>query len=190
MAKITQLGEGFRGYSFAMRVLHWLMAIMMLFMIAAGIYMVNGNWGGKFPPLRGQLYDIHRGTGFLLFLLVVLRLLIYRFTTPPSDLPAGISPVQKQVSQIVHFLLYAILIIQPIFGWYATNAWGVKNISVFGWFNLPQIAEKNRELGNQLLEFHGYFGLAATALVAMHIGAAVFHHFVLKDEVLKRMLKT
>ena len=55
---------------------------------------------------------------------------------------------------------------------------------------LPRIAEKNRELGNQLLEYHGWLGIFITVLVVMHIGAALMHQFVIKDNLIKRMIKT
>ena len=178
-----------RGYSLLVRIIHWIMAFIMLTMIAAGLYMVNGDWGGKFPPERGWLYDYHRGMGFVLLVLVVIRLLAYRFTSPPSPLPVSISPVQKLIAEITHFLLYAALIIHPLLGWVATDLWGVKNIPIFGLFTLPPLAEKNRELGNLLLEWHGYIGFAIAGLICLHIGAALFHHLVLKDGVLMRMIR-
>ena len=173
-----------RGYALTMRIVHWLMAAMMIYVIVVGILMGNGFKVGKH-------YDYHRATGFLLMVLVVIRLLIYRFTTPPSPLPAAMSGLQKRAAETVHFLLYTSLIVQPFLGWYATNAWGVKKIPFFikGW-HLPQIVEKDRELGNFLLEVHHYLGLFIAGLVIIHISAALLHHFVYKDGVLRRMMKT
>ena len=179
-----------RGYAWPIRLIHWLMAILVIVMIIAGLAMVNGPWDGKFPPARGPLYDLHRGIGFILLILVVLRLLVYRFTRPPSPLPDSMPRWQKWAAETNHFLLYLLLIVQPLFGWYATNVWGVKNITVFGWFDLPALAEKNRELGNQLLAIHGYIGFAITALVGLHIAAAMKHYLIDKDNVLQRMLRT
>lgn len=173
-----------------MRVLHWTTAFILITMVIAGIYMVQGPWDGKFPASRGLLYDYHRGMGFVLMVLILVRLIAYRFTTPPSPLPSSISPIQQRIAHSVHFLMYITLLIQPIFGWYATNAWGVKNIPIFGLFNLPTIAEKNRELGEQLLAIHGYFGFIITILVVLHILGVMHHQFILKDKVLQRMLKT
>lgn len=185
----TSLSEETRGYGLIMRVLHWSMAAIMITMILAGIYMVNGPWNGEFPASRSWLYDYHRGMGFVLMILVIIRLMAYRFTTPPSPLPASVSPAQRLVSKSVHFIIYASLIIHPLFGWVATNIWGVKNIPVFGMFNLPPLAEKNRELGNLLLEWHGYMGFAIAALIVLHVAAALYHHMVLKDGVLTRMTR-
>ena len=184
----TQKSE--RGYSLPIRILHWVMALIMISMILAGIAMVNGPWDGKFPPSRGMLYDYHRGMGFVLLVLVIIRLLAYRFTKPPSPLPSSIPHWQQMAAELTHFALYAALIIHPIMGWYATNAWGVKNIGIFGLFDLPAIAEKNRTLGNFLLEIHGYIGFAIAGLVVLHIVAALKHQFIDKDDILKRMLKT
>ncbi len=173
-----------RGYALPMRLIHWLMAALRIYVIIVGILMGNGFKVGKH-------YDFHRAIGFVLMVLVILRLIIYRFTKPPSPLPSSISPAQKLAAETVHFLLYASLIIQPILGWYATNAWGVKKIPFFfeGW-HLPQLVTKDRPLGNFLLEIHGYLGLFIALLVAMHVGAALMHHFVKRDNVLMRMLKT
>ncbi|MDJ0614200.1 MAG: cytochrome b [Rhizobiaceae bacterium] len=175
--------HGQRGYALPMRMIHWLMAAIMLYVIVVGFLMGNGFKVGKH-------YDYHRASGFLLMLLVVVRLLIYRFTTPPSPLPVSMSTLQKRAAEAVHFLLYASLIIQPFLGWYATNAWGVKNIPFFFGWTLPQLVEKDRDLGNFLLEIHHYLGLFITALVVIHISAALMHHFAYKDNVLKRMMKT
>lgn len=176
--------EGSRGYALPMRVIHWTMAAMMIYVIVVGVLMGNGFKVGKH-------YDYHRATGFILMIFAVIRLFIYRFTTPPSPLPVTMSHIQKRAAETVHFLLYACLIIQPFLGWYATNAWGVKNIPFFfkGW-HLPQLVEKDRELGNFLLEIHHYLGLFIAALVIIHVGAALMHQFVYKDDVLKRMMKT
>lgn len=175
--------EELRGYSLAMRIIHWTMALLMFYVIIVGFLMGNGF-------KVGQHYDWHRATGFVLFFLVIIRLLAYRFTTPPSQLPVAMAPIQKQASHAVHFLLYACLLIQPILGWYATNAWGVAKIPFFFGMSLPRIAEKNRELGNQLLECHYYMGLLITALVVVHILAALMHQFVWKDNLIKRMMST
>ncbi|MEO1066656.1 MAG: cytochrome b [Pseudomonadota bacterium] len=177
-----------RGYSLIMRLIHWVMAIIMITMIVAGILMVNVY--NKFDATTNFLYDYHRGMGFVLLILVVVRLVAYRFTTPPSPLPATMSGAQRGIAHLTHFLLYAALIVHPLLGWYATNAWGVKNIPIFGLFTLPPLVEKNRELGNQLLEIHGYIGFGIAALIGLHILAAIAHGIFLKDGVLSRMLKT
>jgi len=171
-----------RGYSLSMRIIHWLMAAAMLFTL---ISMPIAQYIVTQP-----FYDLHRAMGFVLLILVVIRLVAYRFSKPPSPLPDTMPKSQKMIAEINHFLLYAALILHPILGWYATNAWGVKNIPFFGVWTLPALTEKNRELGNQLLAIHHWVGYFILALVVMHIAAAIYHHKVKKDGILLRMMRT
>ena len=173
-----------RGYSLSMRIIHWVTAATMIFVIISGLLI--GYDGSYF----GFLYNWHRPLGFILLFLVLARIIAKLATPRPSPLPSSVKPAQVFVAHAVHWGLYAGLIIQPFLGWYATNAWGVKNIPFFFGWHLPQIAQKNRELGNYLLEIHHYLGLAIAALVVMHVGGALFHHFILKDGVLMRMVRT
>lgn len=172
-----------RGYALSMRLIHWIMAVMMIYVIVVGFLMGNGF-------KVGIHYDYHRATGFLLMLLVVVRVIISKLSKPPLPKHVGEQGLQQNLARTVHGLLYAGLFIQPFLGWYATNTWGVAKIPFFFGMTLPKIAEKNREWGNQLLEYHYYLGLFITALVVIHIGAALMHHFVWKDGLLKRMMKT
>lgn len=172
-----------RGYSFPMRTIHWVMAGMMLYVIVVGILMGNGFKVGKH-------YDYHRATGFLLMLMVVVRIIIAKISPPPLPKHVSEKGLKQTASITVHRLLYAALLIQPFLGWYATNAWGVKKIPFFFGMSLPRIAEKNRELGNMLLEVHYWLGLVVAALVFIHIAAALTHQFIWKDNLIKRMIKT
>lgn len=167
-----------------MRTIHWLMAALLIYVIVVGFLMGNDVKVGKH-------YDYHRAIGFVLMLLVLIRIVLRRFTQPPVPLHFGEPGMQQIAARSVHGLLYLALVVQPFLGWYATNAWGVKKIPFFieGWY-LPQIVEKDRELGNFLLEIHYYIGLLITLLVLMHISAAFIHHFIKRDGILWRMLRT
>ncbi len=171
-----------RGYALSMRIIHWLMAAMMLYVIVVGFLMGNGF-------KVGPHYDYHRATGFLLLILVILRFVLKWISPSPIPKYTGEPGFQQTAARVVHGLLYTMLVVQPILGWYATNAWGVAKIPFFGITHLPRIAEKDRELGNMLLEVHHYMGLFVAALLLIHISAALFHHFVKKDEVLMRMVR-
>ena len=144
-----------RGYSFGMRLMHWVTAAVMIFVIIAGILIGNDIKLSFYP----KLYDHHRAFGFLLLFIVAIRLIVKLRAQKPSPLPASVTPVQRKISAAVHHLLYAGLIIQPLLGWYATNAWGVKNIPFFFGMHLPQLADKDREFGNFLLDIHDKLGM-------------------------------
>ena len=83
--------------------------------------------------------------------------------------------------------LYALLIVQPFTGWIATSAYRAPVI-VFGLFELPPIWRESRAFSEQLFFVHGLIGIAIACLVAAHIGAALYHHFVRRDRVLLRMI--
>jgi cytochrome b561 len=169
-------------YTVTARVLHWITALLVLTMIPLGVVIAN-EWGG---PAQNALYDLHRSIGVTIIPLVILRIL-YRWTYPPLPLPADIPAMQRLTAYANHWGLYALLIVQPFTGWIATSAYRAP-IVVFGLFELPPIWPENRAFSEQLFYIHTLLGLAIACLVAVHIGAALHHHFVRRDRVLLRMI--
>ena len=104
-----------------------------------------------------------------------------------ADRRSGIEPWQKTVSSIVHTSLYVLLFAMPIVGYIANSAYGAST-PFFGLFNLPPIVGKNEALSTQLFTIHRWVGWLLIALVLMHVGAALFHYFIRRDNVLQRML--
>jgi cytochrome b561 len=175
-------GKGAVAYTVTARVLHWLMAVLVLGMIVVGVIIAN-EWGG---PLQEWLYNLHKSTGAILFPLILFRL-YYRWTHPPAPLPADIPAIQQFAAHATHYALYALLIAQPLFGWVGTATYPAP-VPIYGLFELPQIWPENRALSEQLLFVHKLIGIAIAVVAAMHIGAALFHHVVRKDRVLMRMV--
>jgi cytochrome b561 len=169
-------------YTVTARVLHWVIAALVLVMIPLGIVIAN-EWGG---PVQEPLYDLHKSIGALIMPLVVVRL-IWRLTHPPLPLPADIPPIQQFAAHATHWLLYALLIVQPVVGWIATSAYPAP-LPVFGLFELPKIWPEDRPLSEQLFAVHRALGLTIGAVATMHIAAALHHHFVRRDRVLLRMV--
>ena len=101
--------------------------------------------------------------------------------------PDDISSIQKLAAHATHSGLYALLIVQPFTGWIATSAYRAP-VVVFGLFELPPIWRESRAFSEQLFFVHGLIGIAIACLVAAHIGAALYHHFVRRDRVLLRMI--
>ena len=170
------------GYARTARVLHWVTAVLVLIILPVGVVIAN-EWGGR---LQDPLYSLHKSVGALLLLLVVVRL-AYRLTHKPPPLPGDIPPIQRLAAQATHWALYALLIVQPLLGWAGTSAYPAP-VPVFGLFELPPLLAPNRALSEQLLSVHGLIGLTIAGLAALHIGAALFHHFVRRDRVLLRMI--
>ena len=137
-------------------------------------------------PLQDTIYDLHKSIGAVLLPLVVVRL-VWRLTHPPAPLPADIAAVQQAAAHAVHWTLYLLLIAQPLIGWIATSAFPAP-VPFFGLFELPRIWGENRVLSDQLFVVHRWMGIAIGVIAAMHIGAALQHHFLRRDRVLMRMI--
>lgn len=174
--------QGTPAYSPVARTLHWLVAVLVIGLIAVGIAMHMMASG----PLQNTLYNLHRSTGALVLLLAIIRL-IYRLTHPPLPLPADIPPWQRLAAGSVHWSLYALLLIQPIIGWAATSAYRAP-IIVYGLFELPPILPVNQPFSEKLFAVHRWLGFLMIVVICAHVGAALFHHFVRRDRVLTRMV--
>lgn len=175
-------GSPAEGYTLTARVLHWLIALLVLTMIPIGIAMTQVDFG----EAQDTLYNLHRSIGAMLLPLMAFRL-YWRVTHPVPPLPADISAIQQFAAHATHWALYALLIVQPIVGWIATSAYRAP-IQVFWLFELPPIWPVDRAFSETLFAVHRLLGILVAAMLLAHIGAALFHHFVRKDGVLTRMV--
>ena len=170
------------GYSVLAKVFHWAIAAAVLVMIPAGVIMMRIGPG----ETQNMLYDLHRSLGALVLALMLLRLAWRLVHGAPAPLPT-LNAFERAASAIVHRLLYALLLVQPVIGWAATSAFGAP-IMVFGLFPLPDFVARNEALSKQLFLLHNVIGLTLAALIALHVAAALFHYFIRRDGVLQRML--
>lgn len=169
-------------YPATSKLLHWLIAICVLTTAPVAIAMGRVAPG----PAQDSLYNLHKSLGILILILMILRLANRLIAGAPMADP-NIEPWQKAASATVHTLIYALLLVMPVVGYVANSAFGAST-PFFGLFELPPIVGKNDALSEQLFMLHRWAGFLLIALVAMHIAAALFHHFVRGDDVLKRML--
>lgn len=169
-----------QAYSFHARVLHWLTVVLLTGLIVVGLLLgtVKGSLGNT-------LYFYHKSFGMLLFLVVVWRL-ARRFLGGVPKPSQMITPLQVRVSEAVHWALYALLLAMPIAGYVLVGAFPAP-LDFFG-LQVPNILEKDRALSAQAANVHWAISIAMICLIAMHVGAALFHHFVKKDDVLQRMI--
>lgn len=171
-------------------IFHWLIAILILGLLAIGKYMVGL---AENDPVRFELTQWHKSFGIAVLVLSVLRLL-WRFTHRPPPEPASIPHWQQKIASVAHLLLYALMFILPVTGWIMVSA-SPLNIDtiLFNVVPLPHLPPFSTMEGREdvAMAFHQYHELAGMALIAIllaHIGAALKHHFVDKDVVLVRML--
>ncbi len=172
-------------YSPIARALHWLTVLMVAVLIPVGLYMVNRGKLTNFDATTNTLYSAHKFAGFVLLCLIVVRLL-YRFVHgAPADEPT-LEWWQKAASHLTHWGLYALLLAVPVLGWYGVSLYGARG-TLFG-LTLPAIAAQDQKAAEWIFQLHFLGAMAMLLAIAAHIGAAIFHHFIRGDGVLRRML--
>ena len=172
-------------YGVGAMVLHWLMALLLVALVVLGLYMVALPDVG-FDNRKIGLILLHKQLGILALMLVVLRLL-WRVSNLLPSLVAHLPEWQKVLARFVHLSFYGLMLALPISGWLMSSASGI-TVSFFGLFQLPDLISYDDREFNELIEVHKYLGFALLACMTAHIGAALRHHFVFRDDTLKRML--
>ena len=169
-------------YTKTAKVLHWLMAALLFGLLALGFYMHDL----PLSPEKLKLYSWHKWAGVTAFLLVWLRLL-WRVTHRPPALPASMSRQMQLVAHAGHGLLYVLMIAIPLSGWLMSSAKGFQTVW-FGVLPIPDLLDKNKEFGDLLQTVHMSLNLLFVVVLLGHIGAALKHHFIDKDDILTRIL--
>ena len=177
-------------YGIVAMTFHWLMAVCFLGQIGIGIAMTNLSLT---DPRTFPLFQTHKSLGILLFVLAVLRLL-WRFADAPPPLPAQMPHWQIRASQAVHLGLYGCFIAMPLLGWVIVSAspYGIPTY-FFSLIELPHlgfiVASPHKQAFSDAASLaHLVLAWAASFLILGHIGAALWHHFLNRDDVLRRML--
>ncbi len=140
-------------------------------------------------PLGGEkiaLLARHKSVGITILMLAALRLL-WRLFNPVPSLPGTLKPYERVLAHVTHIGLYALLFAMPITGWMMSSARNFP-VSWFGLVQLPDLVAPDRGLFETLHETHELLGKALIAIAVLHVLAALKHHFLLKDDVLRRML--
>jgi cytochrome b561 len=170
-------------YSTGARHFHWWTVLLIAIQLPLGIFMVNYGARTNFAPPTGQMYDAHKLIGMLILIFVVARLSYRLLHGAPGDEPT-LEPWQRIVSHITHWAIYALLLIVPLLGWLATSAYGP--FQPFG-IPLPRLLADNQDLAARIYMAHKASAMLLMLLIAMHVGAALYHYVIRKDGVLNRM---
>jgi cytochrome b561 len=167
------------------RAFHWVTVGFVLILVVLGEAMTYRSKKDIWDGLTNGLYSGHKLLGFTLLWIIIARLL-YRLTQgAPADEPT-LEPWQKLASHITHWSLYGLLLLVPLLGWRGVSQYPA--LEIFGLFSLPSIATANQAAAANTFFWHQTLGKVMAFLIVTHVGAAVFHHFVRKDGVLRRML--
>ncbi|MEA3086630.1 MAG: hypothetical protein QOC89_4327 [Paraburkholderia sp.] len=169
-------------YDAVARSLHWLTVLLI------GMQFVIG-W--TMPDMHKDTQPVgliawHLGVGSTLVAVTVVRVL-WRLGHKPT--PDHLPPVLSILSGVTHLLLYAALIVVPVLGWInaSSRGWTVRLLGVVPY---PALSAPGSAFGHEMGDVHGILAWVLLALIGLHVGAALFHRFVLRDHVLQRMLPT
>ncbi|MEO5757579.1 MAG: cytochrome b [Mesorhizobium sp.] len=177
-------------YSVSQKAIHWA-----VFVLVVGLYGLT-YVADIFPrgdPGRDFVWWFHISFGLLLFALVIVRVCLRLVWGAPelpmdaSDLPMEVKQVERWAAKATHLLLYALLVAIPVLGvlltWYRGDA-----LSFFGLFTIPSPYLPDRATAGFIRELHSLCAILILIVAGMHAAAALLHHFVRKDDVLRQML--
>ncbi|KTC78607.1 cytochrome b [Legionella cincinnatiensis] len=159
--------------------LHWIIALLIIGLLALGLYMVPLPWS----PEKLKFYGWHKEYGFLVLFLAIFRI-IWRMSNEMPEL--ALPWLEKIAARSMHWAFYGFMFAMPITGWLITSSAGLP-ASFFGLFTLPNLVapDENKRI---LFEWiHQWLGYALIAAICMHAAAALKHHFINKDDILRRM---
>lgn len=162
--------------------LHWLMLLLFI-AVYASINLRELYPKGSDP--REALKTWHFMLGMLVFALVWLRIAA-RFTGPAPLIQPAIPHLQEVSAKLLHLALYVLMIGMPLTGWLLLSAAG-KPIPFFG-LQLPALIVENKDLASQIKEIHEFVGTTGYFLLGLHALAALYHHFIQRDNTLTRIL--
>lgn len=171
--------EAVRRYNRGARALHWLIAALVIANLATGL-------------LNDALEDVirvipaHKGIGMTVLALTVVRI-GWRFTWTQPPYPDTVTRAQTAAARLVQGLFYGLMLAMPVTGWIMASA-GRYPLSWFGLFDLPKLAVARTDPAYLIgREAHEILGWLFVALVILHVAAALRHHFILRDDVLRSM---
>lgn len=173
-------------YSRIARTLHWTTVVLLAIQFPVGLYMVyRGSSLNLWDNLTNALYSSHKLVGVTILLLVLWRL-VYRMTRGvPADEPT-IEPWQRVVSRLNHWGLYTLLIAAPIAGYIGISLFPA--LDIFGLISLPAVTAPDKEAAKTVFGVHGLLVSLLALMIALHLGAALYHYLIRKDNVLGRMI--
>lgn len=173
---------------------HWLIALLIAIIVPVGFVMTNTY---QFKVVSAQMEvvhvwmsRIHQSAGLVVLMLAIMRL-GWRLSSPGPNVPADLAAFQRFLAKLNHAALYALLFLMPLSGWAAMSAFGGAP-TYFLWIEgLPNLVPQvplNDPYGYSLFaKIHRYALYTGGVLLSLHVVAALWHQFAVKDSVLRRM---
>jgi cytochrome b561 len=165
--------------------LHWIMALTLVALIAMGLYMVALPDTG-FDKVKITLILYHKELGLAALVAATIRL-AWRVR---SDLPTLVNTLpywQKVTARFVHLAFYGLMFALPITGLLMSSAAAIP-VSAFGVVDVPDLVAPSEDLFHRMIQVHRWLGYGLLVLIGVHAGAALMHHFIKRDDTLKKMV--
>lgn len=186
-----------KSWGWLSRGLHWVVVLLIVVQIPVGFWLVDAY------DVYKEAYDddtmvmrlsmVHNTIGFLVLIIFSIRL-PWRLANPTPELPPALVSYRRFLARLTHIFLYVLMIIYPLSGWSALSAYEFEfPIFFFGWDNVPGIVPSVAE--GQMFDYpffakiHRSLWRIGGVILGLHVTAALWHQFVAKDGVLRRMLK-
>jgi cytochrome b561 len=161
--------------------LHWLIATLIIAMLALGLYMVD-------LPISLQklkLYRWHKEFGILVLMLATVRISWRLFNMTPR-LPSYLQSWQKLAARAVHYAFYGFMFAMPLTGWAISSSAGL-SVSFFGLFVLPDFVSASEASRHLFTDMHTWLAYGLIATIALHVAAVAEHIIIHKDNILRKM---
>lgn len=163
------------------RSIHWLSALIVLSLLSMGFIMAEM----PFSPFKLELYGFHKSFGMLVLGLTLMRVIWKVTNISVNHLPSH-TALERLLAKTIHIVLYISLIAMPLSGWVMSNAGEFPN-AFFGLFEFPALVDKNEAIYKGAKQAHEFFAYTFIGSIGLHIVGALKHHFIDKDETLRRM---
>lgn len=169
-------------YGIVSKSLHWIVGLLVIAAWCVGYYAM------EFLPdtatNKGTLIGLHKSVGMLILMLLIIRLSWRLYDGTPRI--STNDKIIKTAALTVHYFLYLGLFVQTLSGWAMSSAAGY-NPTFFGLFTFPGLVNKNKQLAAEFYGVHNACAWLLVILLALHVAGALFHHFILKDNTLRKM---
>lgn len=176
------IGNTSDSWGWPARSFHWVLAIAILAQFGLGL------WMEEIPRAERPFYvSVHASLGISILVLMALRLIWRLMNDVPAD-PPSMPAWQSRASQTMHWALYLVTFATIIAGWMLIGTHrSPVDIYLFGLVKMPQIMTPGSPLHEPLEEIHESLAFVLIGLIAVHVAAALYHHFVMRDTILARM---
>ena len=169
-------------YTLTARLLHWLIATAIMTSVVIAII----SDGLPLTPHKIHLINYHKWSGLTVLWLLIVQI-VWRLAHPPPDFPVTLAAWERNTALATHWIMYLLIAATPVLGWWLSSTSGFP-LKYLGLILLPDLAEKNQTIAELIAPIHSATAWILIGLVALHVTAALKHHWLDHDDVLRRMI--